>query len=64
MTFKLKDRVTIHDRKLKTHGNSGSIISIEKTIEGTNIYMVQVEINKTKKVANYLAHQLLKEVKE
>lgn len=64
MEFKIKDRVIIHDRKLKTNGNSGSIIGIEKTIEGTHIYMVQVEINKTRKVANFLAHQLVKEIKE
>lgn len=67
MSFELKDRVTVDDRKMKTNSLSGSVIGVDKTIEGTRIYTVQVETKSPKgrvikkQVVNLLENQLIKE---
>ena len=42
--MKVGDRITVHDRKMKTHTFSGEITSIEETLENKKIYNVLIEM--------------------
>ena len=68
MKFQLLDKVVVNDRKMKTHSFSGLIIGIDKTIENTPIYMVQIQMENiegkklNKQIANLLENQLTREI--
>ena len=55
--LKIKDKIKIHDRKLKTNGFSGEIVGIEQTIENVKIYSVEVQLQNHK--GNYVGKKII-----
>lgn len=67
MKYKVEDIVEVADRKMKTHGFSGRVLSIETTLENKNIYMIELDVlnmeqkpTGKKKVVNLLEEQLIR----
>lgn len=67
--FEIGSRVTVHDRKMKTHSMSGEVIFIDETLEKKKIYGVIIELRNIedkltgkKRIMNFLEDQLNKEL--
>lgn len=57
MKFKENDKVVIHNRGRKFHTLEGVVLSVDDK-SGTPVYTVLVNVNKEKRQANFMGHEL------